>query len=143
MLLGAKQVELLIQRSQIPIVDIAREMNVQPDVINYYIGNGRLSDMSGSDFTDKLLTAIVNINRRQKDFDPAHHKGQKLSYEDGLMKTIMYYDSVPSSDSKTSLQEHVRIFNWLSELAMYRKIGLLSEVEKVREKPDEDLDETE
>lgn len=134
MTISGKQAELLLQRFQIGWEEAANAMGMPESQFRHLL-YGILTPEN----TQRILDVVVSIKGDK--FDSNRDLGEKLSHEDGLLSTIMYYDSVPCSDAAFTMDDHIKIFNWLSELKMYRQIGLLAEVEKVRSKNEQNVDQ--
>lgn len=121
MTISGKQVELAMQRLGVSKEKMAELMEM--DVVDFqYLLNTGFTPIR----TKEVLNALVRVKHENSLVEEA------LSFEDGLLSFIMYFNFVPYSDIRLNMNDCIKILNWLSELEMYRKIGLLSEVEKVR-----------
>ena len=116
---------MIMQRLNVTKEAVADAMGIDVGEFNHYL-YGILSPEG----TVKVLDALVKLEYKTPEKDDL---GNQMSLEDGLLRMIMYYESVLCSEATFTMDEHIKVFSWLWELAMYRGIGLISEVVKASE----------
>lgn len=134
MIITGKQVEWQMQRLGVNEKQVAEAMGIPTDEF-HHMRYGVLTEEN----TIRVLDAFVELK-----WDEGSRKSRwaaKIGLEDGLFRTIMYYDIVPCSEATFSMDDHMKIFNWLEELDMYRNIGKINELKPERIKH-EDVDKT-